>query len=85
MNRLLITAALIVSPMAAMAMPAVGDRVGTDPAQATAALEAAGCIEPNFEAEGGVIEAKCHDANNQRWEIYIDPKAGTVTKVKAND
>jgi len=38
-----------------------------------------------FEAEDGKIEAKCVDANRKYWEVYIDPKTGTVTKIKSDD
>ena len=79
---LAITFALMTAPMAALAMPAVGDVVGTNPNDATAALEKAGCKVQDFEAEGGKIEAKCTDANNAHWEVYIDPASGDVVKVK---
>jgi hypothetical protein len=79
------TAVLILLPVTANAMPAVGDVVGTNPADATVALAAAGCTVREFEAEGGKIEAKCIDAANKRWEVYIDPKTGKVTTVKADD
>jgi hypothetical protein len=79
------TTVLMLLPVAANAMPAVGDTVGTNPADATAALSAAGCTVREFEAEDGKIEAKCVDAANKRWEVYIDPKSGKVTSVKADD
>ena len=85
MKLLVTTCALALAPLAAAALPAVGDRVGTDPATATTALEAAGCMAPRFEAEDGKIEAKCHDAEMRKWEIYIDPESGQVAKVKADD
>ncbi len=85
MNKLLIAAVFALVPLAANAMPAVGDMVGMDPAQAKAALEKAGCLEPDFEAEDGRIEAKCHDADMKGWEVYIDPATGKIVKVKAND
>lgn len=77
--------ALSLAPLAAAAMPAVGDHVGTNPADATAALQKAGCMVSEFEAEDGKIEAKCADASGARWEIYIDPKSGNVTKASAED
>ncbi len=77
--------ALAALPLAAAALPAVGDRVGTTPGEATAALEKAGCAVRSFEAEDGRIEAKCVDPDNARWEIYIDPASGTVTRIKAGD
>jgi hypothetical protein len=79
------TAVLVLLPVTANAMPAVGDTVGTNPADATAALAEAGCTVQEFEAEDGKIEAKCLDTANKRWEIYIDPKTGNVTNVKAGD
>lgn len=72
-------------PAAALAMPAVGDVVGTNPDDASAALAKAGCTVREFEAEDGQIEAKCVDADNAEWEVYIDPRSGAVTKIKADD
>ncbi len=82
---ILFAAAAFAVPFAANAMPAVGDHVGTSPDAARAALATAGCKVSKFEAEGGKIEAKCYDASNVRWEVYIDPKSGNVTKIKADD
>ncbi len=83
---LLTILALTSMPMAAVAMPAVGDMIGTDPATATAALEKAGCKVNEFEAEDGKIEAKCTDtATNKAMEVYIDPASGKVTKIKSED
>ena len=50
------------------------------------ALEAAGCKVNSFEPEDGKIEAKCTEtATGKIWEIYIDPKTGAVSEVKADD
>ena len=77
---------LMLAPVAAMALPVVGDVVGTTPEAATAALETAGCKVTMFEAEDGKIEAKCTDAaTGKLMEIYIDPKTGAVTEVKSGD
>ncbi|QQA43626.1 PepSY domain-containing protein [Pelagovum pacificum] len=81
----LLSTALILLPLSAAAMPAVGDLVGTEPEQATAALEAAGCLAPDYEAEDGKIEAKCQDAEGHMWEVYIDPTSGTVSEIKSDD
>ena len=81
-----LTLTLILSPLAALALPAVGDVVGTTPEAATAALEAAGCMVQSFEPEDGNIEAKCTDAATGKLaEIYIDPKTGAVTQVKTDE
>ncbi len=85
MTKYIAAALLTLAPLAAAAFPAVGDMVGTNPEEATKALEAAGCMSPMFEAEDGKIEAKCRDAENKKWEIYIDPTSGKVAKVKADD
>jgi hypothetical protein len=77
--------ALALVPMAALALPQVGDILGTNPTDATAALEKAGCTVQKFESEDGKIEAKCLDAEKRRWEIYIDPRTGAVTRVKQDD
>ncbi len=83
---ILLALALSVAPMAALAMPQVGDVVGTNPEDATAALGKHGCKVTAFEAEGGKIEAKCVEAaSNKSWEVYIDPKTGAVVDMKDND
>ncbi len=74
------------TPLAALAMPAVGDMIGTDPETAKAALEKAGCPVTEFEAEDGKIEAKCKDAaTGAEMEVYIDPATGKVVEIKAED
>ena len=77
---------LTLTPFAALALPAVGDVVGTTPEAATAALDAAGCKVTAFEAEDGKIEAKCTDtAANKPMEVYIDPATGKVAEIKSED
>jgi len=84
--KLLTILALTSLPMAAMAMPVVGDMIGTDPETAKAALEKAGCAVNAFEAEDGKIEAKCTDiATNSAVEVYIDPATGKVADIKSED
>ena len=76
----------LLGPVAAVAMPAIGDIVGTDPAAAKAALETAGCMVDEFEAEDGKIEAKCKDtATGKDMEVYIDPATGAVVDIKDED
>lgn len=83
---ILVAAFATLSAPMAFAMPLVGDIVGTNPADATAALEKAGCTVSEFEAEDGKIEAKCTDiATAKRMEVYIDPKTGAVTEIKMDD
>ena len=77
--------AVIAAPVAAFAMPAVGDVVGTNPADAAAALEKAGCTLKGFEAEGGMIEAKCYDQDNVMHEVYINPKTGAIARISGKD
>lgn len=77
---------LTAAPLAAAAMPATGDILGTNPTEASAALEKAGCKVDTFDAEGGQIEAKCIDsATGAKMEVYIDPKTGAVTDIKSVD
>ena len=84
--KLLTILALTSMPMSAMAMPVVGDMIGTDPDTAKAALEKAGCTVTAFEAEDGKIEAKCTDTATQKtMEVYIDPATGKVTDIKSED
>jgi Peptidase propeptide and YPEB domain len=79
-------ALVLVTPMTALAMPAIGDMIGTDPETAKAALEKAGCTVDEFEAEDGKIEAKCKDtATEKMMEVYIDPASGAVVEIKAED
>ncbi len=87
MQKLLLSVAFAAfAPMAALAMPAVGDVVGADPETAKAALDAAGCPVDEFEAEDGKIEAKCTDAaTGSAMEVYIDPASGAVTDIKDAD
>jgi hypothetical protein len=83
---MLLAAMPLLAPMAAVAMPAVGDMIGTDPDTAKAALELAGCPVDAFEAEDGKIEAKCTDAaTGNTMEVYIDPASGKVTQIKDTD
>lgn len=83
---LLIALAPVALPMAAQAMPQVGDIVGTNPEAAKAALEKAGCMVEEFEAEDGKIEAKCKDtATGKSMEVYIDPASGAVVEIKDED
>jgi hypothetical protein len=84
--KLLSILALSAMPMAAIAMPVVGDMIGTDPTTAKAALEKAGCTVNDFEAEDGKIEAKCTDvASGNDMEVYIDPASGKVADIKSTD
>ena len=74
------------APLAALAMPVVGDMIGTDPETAKAALEKAGCMVEEFEAEDGKIEAKCTDAaTGHDMEVYLDPASGKVVEIKDED
>jgi hypothetical protein len=73
-------------PGAALALPSVGDVLGTDPDTVRAALDAQGCPVSGFEAEDGKIEAKCEEtATGKAWEIYIDPATGAVAQVKSEE
>lgn len=82
---MVLAVSLIAAPVAAFAMPAVGDIVGTNPADAAAALQKAGCNLKGFEAEGGMIEAKCYDENNKMHEVYINPKTGAIARISGKD
>ncbi|TRD16640.1 PepSY domain-containing protein [Palleronia caenipelagi] len=85
LKSLTLAATLTALPLAAFAMPTVGDTVGTNPTDATAALAEAGCMVDEFEAEDGKIEAKCKDADGKEWEVYIDPASGKVVKIEEDD
>ncbi len=49
----LVALGLAVSPLAAVALPSVGDVVGTNPDAAKAAIEKAGCKVSQFAPDGG--------------------------------
>ena len=84
--KLLSILALTSLPMAAVAMPVVGDMIGTNPETAKAAREKAGSTVNTFEAEDGKIEAKCTDtATSKVMEVYIDPATGKVAEIKSED
>lgn len=87
MTRTLLLALMLAgAPLAAMAFPVVGDVVGTNPEEATAALKALGCEAGEFEPEDGKIETKCVDpATSKMMEVYIDPKTGAVAEIKLED
>lgn len=85
-NAILLALGLALMPLAALAVPVVGDVVGTNAEDATKALEAAGCPVLGFEAEDGKIEAQCTEtATGKVWDLYIDPATGAVTEVKESD
>lgn len=85
-KRLIATALIALTPMAAIAAPKVGDVLGTDADTVKAALETAGCPVTKFEAEDGMVEAVCTDAaSGETLEIVIDPKTGAVTEIKKGD
>lgn len=87
MKKALFAAAIVaMQPLAALALPAVGDVVGTNSKDAAAALAAKGCKVSGFEAEDGKVEAKCVDTTTEKkWEIYISPKTGAVVELKSRD
>ena len=83
---LLLTLALLATPFAASAMPAVGDIVGSNADAAKAALEKAGCPVDMFEAEDGKIEAVCTDAATaKKMDVTIDPATGAVLTIKESN
>ncbi len=88
MTRTAFSAALLALaiPGAALALPEVGDTLGTKADEVRPALEAAGCPVADFEVEDGMVEAKCTDvASGAMWEIYINPKTGVVERMKQGD
>lgn len=88
MTRTALSAAIlaVTLPGAALALPQVGDVLGTNADAVRSALEAAGCPVAAFEVEDGKVEAKCIEtASKARWEIYIDPKTGVVDRMKRDD
>lgn len=83
---LLLTLALLATPFAASAMPAVGDIVGSNADAAKVALEKAGCPVDMFEAEDGKIEAVCTDAATaKKMDVTIDPTTGAVLTIKESN
>lgn len=73
-------------PGAALALPEVGDRLGTKADEVRSALEAAGGRVADFEVENGMVEVRCTDvASGAKWEICINPKTGFVERMKQGD
>ena len=86
LGALALVAMPLLAPVAAMTIPVVDDKIGTDPVTAKAALELASCPVDAFEAEDGKIEAKCTDAaSGHDMEVYIDPASGKVVQFKDED
>jgi hypothetical protein len=86
MMKTVFAAALVLTPMSAMAMPVVGDVVGTGADVVKAALEKAGCVVSAFEAEGGMVEVICTEtATSSVWDISIDPASGAIAEIKASE
>ncbi|WP_102225085.1 PepSY domain-containing protein [Acidimangrovimonas sediminis] len=82
----LLAAALAMLPAATMAMPKVGDKVGTSAKTVKAALAKAGCQVKSFEAEGGMVEARCIEAGSKALhEVRISPKTGKVVRITKGD
>ncbi|MEZ5887196.1 MAG: PepSY domain-containing protein [Paracoccaceae bacterium] len=85
-SKLLLALAVAALPVGAFAEPKVGDMVGTNADDATAALEAQGCKVNGFEMEDGKVEARCTEtASGKVWDLYIDPKTGAIADAKAAD
>ena len=81
-----LVATLMLAPLAATAMPVVGDNVGSGTDTVKAALETAGCVVSAFEAEGGRVEAICTEtATSKVWDITIDPASGAITEIKSSN
>ena len=81
-----LVATLMLAPLAATAMPVVGDNVGSGADTVKAALETAGCMVKVFEAEDGRVEAICTEtATSAVWDISIDPANGLITEIKASE
>jgi hypothetical protein len=78
---------LVALPGVALAatLPKTGDVLGTTPEALTTALNAAGCMVDEIGAEDGMIEAKCHLAAGEAYEIYVDPATGAVAEVELDD
>ena len=86
MKRKMMVVALVMTPMDALAMPVIGDLVGTGADTVRAALDKAGCAGAEFEAEGGMVEAICIEtANGKVWEVTIDPASGAVIAITAGE
>ena len=76
----------VLAPLAATAMPVVGDAVGSGADVVKAALEKAGCVVSTFEAEGGKVEAICSEtATGKVWDVSIDPASGINSDLKVSE
>lgn len=61
-----------------------GDALGTKEAEISAALAAAGYKVEKIEEERGKLEAKA-SYDGAKFEIYVSPETGLVTRVKSDD
>jgi uncharacterized membrane protein YkoI len=75
-------AALI--PAAALAKFAVGDTVGTDPAEIRAAFEAEGYTVTEVEIEDGEIEVE-YVEDGVEFEVTIAAETGLVSEIETED
>lgn len=65
----------------AIAMPSVGDVIGTALSDAQAALAAQGLTLTEYDLDDGRIEITAHD-DATRVEMYLDPATGAVTRIE---
>lgn len=77
---LLTTAALIALAAPALALPGIGDVIGTTLAEAGTALSAQGLTMTEYDVDDGRIEITAHD-DAQRVELNLDPATGAVTRM----
>lgn len=89
MSKILRATALILSPVAVLAMPVGGDVVTPPRKSAPAALAAKGCTVSDREAEDGKGEGRGEgrgaDAAKDVCEMEINPASGAVLETKAQD
>lgn len=87
MTRLFPTLAVLVALGTGTAFAAQvkeGDALGTQSEAITAALSAAGYKVEKIEVERGKLEAKA-TYDGARFEIYVSPETGLVTRIKSDD
>jgi hypothetical protein len=76
-----IAAALVAVAAPALAMPSIGDLIGTTLNDAQAALSEQGLTMTEYDLDDGRIEITAHD-DGTRVELYLDPATGAVTRIE---
>ena len=76
-----LAAVLFATAAPVLAMPSIGDVLGTTLTDTTAALAQQGLTMTEYDLDDGRIEVTAHD-DATRVELYLDPTTGAVTRIE---